>query len=100
MGPPLPCLDDDLRFVAAALSCLVFFLSLLLVSDETSGELLADLFPVTEILENNLVRGGLEAVKDCSASDSSEEVSDPEDYWDMAPAPQHRQLSQESLSEL
>ena len=77
--PTLPCLEDDLRVVEAELSCLFFFLSRLLVSDETSAELLADLLPVAEILENSFVHGGFEAVENCSPSDSSAEVSDSED---------------------
>ena len=93
----MPCLEDDLRLVEEELSCLFFFLSLLLVSDETSGEPLAALLPVAEILKNSLVQGGFEAVEDCSTSDSSEEPSVPEVFsglgQDSSSSP--RQLCQE-----
>ena len=75
----LPCLEDDLKVVEAELLSFFFFLSLLLFSDETSGELLADLLAGAEMLEKSLVQGDFETVEDCSPSDSSEEASEPED---------------------
>ena len=75
----LPCLEDDLKVAEAELLSFFFFLSLLLFSDETSGELLADLLTGADMSEKSLVQEDFETVVDCSPSDSSEESSDPED---------------------